>query len=88
MAQVEVLSITLPAELAELVRQRVASGDYASDSDVIREALQAWQEHGGADADRFAVIRAKIAEADADPRPSLTDEEVGRHFQKKIAPAA
>lgn len=28
-------------------------------------------------------IRAKIAEADADPRPSLMEEEVDRHFQAR-----
>ncbi|MGT3185016.1 ribbon-helix-helix domain-containing protein, partial [Yersinia enterocolitica] len=29
-------SITLPNEMAEMVRSRVASGDYASESEVIR----------------------------------------------------
>jgi putative addiction module CopG family antidote len=33
-------SITLPAELAELVRAKVASGEYASDSEVIRDGLR------------------------------------------------
>lgn len=35
------LSITLTNEMAEMVRSRVASGNYASESEVIREGLRA-----------------------------------------------
>ncbi len=35
------MSITLPIEMAEAVKQRVAAGEYASDSDVIRDGLRA-----------------------------------------------
>jgi putative addiction module CopG family antidote len=34
------MSITLPNEMAELVRDKVARGDYASDSEVRRDALR------------------------------------------------
>ena len=34
-------SITLPVEMAEAVRERVRSGEYASESDVIRDGLRA-----------------------------------------------
>ena len=37
------LSITLPLEMAELVRTKVESGDYASESEVIREGLRSLQ---------------------------------------------
>lgn len=37
------LSITLPLEMAELVRAKVASGDYASESEVIRDGLRTLQ---------------------------------------------
>lgn len=33
-------SITLSSELADLVRAKVASGEYASDSEVIRDGLR------------------------------------------------
>jgi len=41
------LTITLPEEMARAVKARVASGAYASDSEVIREGLRALiaQEH-------------------------------------------
>jgi antitoxin ParD1/3/4 len=34
-------SVTLPNEMADLVRAKVASGEYASESEVIREGLGA-----------------------------------------------
>ena len=34
------MSITLPNELADLVRHKVASGEYASDSEVVRDGLR------------------------------------------------
>ena len=38
------MSITLPNEMAEFVRTKVASGDYASDSEVLRDALRVLRE--------------------------------------------
>jgi putative addiction module CopG family antidote len=34
------LSITLPIEMAEMVKAKVASGEYASESEVIRDGLR------------------------------------------------
>lgn len=39
------LSITLPHEMAEMVRTKVESGAYASESEVIRDGLRALQLH-------------------------------------------
>lgn len=36
-------SITLPREMADLVRAKVNSGEYASESEVIRDGLRALQ---------------------------------------------
>ena len=43
MATVEKLSIALTHEMADEVRTAVKSGDYASSSEVIREALRDWR---------------------------------------------
>ena len=77
MRNVERLSITLPTEMAHWVRAKVKAGSYASNSEVIRAAIRIWQEQ--LRAERLAGIRAKIAEADADPRPSVDDEDVETH---------
>lgn len=84
MRNVERLSIILPAEMAHMIRAKVAEGSYASDSEVVREAMRAWQEQERLRTDRLAAVRARIAEADADPRPSLTEEEVDRHFEERL----
>lgn len=43
MAHVEKLSIALTPEMAAIVRQCVESGEYASSSELIREALRDWK---------------------------------------------
>ena len=43
MAHVEKLSIALTPEMAAIVRQCVESGEYASSSEVILEALRDWK---------------------------------------------
>ena len=43
MSKLEKLSISLTPELASLVRSAVTGGDYASTSEVIREALRDWK---------------------------------------------
>jgi antitoxin ParD1/3/4 len=42
---VEKMSVALTPEMAAAVRHAVASGEYASASEVIREALRLWQAH-------------------------------------------
>jgi antitoxin ParD1/3/4 len=40
MRSTQQLSITLPNEMAELVRAKVAAGEYATESEVIRDGLR------------------------------------------------
>ena len=42
MAVVEKISIALPPEMAAIVRGAVETGEYASNSEVVREALREW----------------------------------------------
>ncbi len=44
MRSTQQLSITLPIELAKAVKAKVASGAYASESEVLREGLRALME--------------------------------------------
>lgn len=44
MQSAEKLSITLPTEMANFIRQKVDSGLYGSNSEIIREALRALME--------------------------------------------
>lgn len=58
----EKLSITLPAEMVRLIRQKVGSGAYASNSEVIREAMRGWMERES----RLQALDAAIAKGVAD----------------------
>jgi antitoxin ParD1/3/4 len=41
MRSTQQFSVTLPNEMADMVRDKVASGEYASESEVIRDGLRA-----------------------------------------------
>lgn len=41
MRSTQQFSVTLPIEMAQMVKAKVASGDYASESEVIRDGLRA-----------------------------------------------
>jgi antitoxin ParD1/3/4 len=43
MADIERLTITLPSDTAAIVKDAVAGGDYASASEVVRDALHDWK---------------------------------------------
>ncbi len=43
MRTTQAISITLPHEMAQMVKSKVASGEYASESEVIRDGLRSLQ---------------------------------------------
>jgi putative addiction module CopG family antidote len=69
MSKLEKLSISLTPELASLVRRAVADGDYASTSEVIREALGDWKiKQKSHDINEVSAISI-----DSDNNPELDD---------------
>jgi antitoxin ParD1/3/4 len=82
MRPAEKLSITLPAEMAEMIRSKVEGGAYASNSEVIREALRFWHDREVTKTQRLDEIRNQIAESINDPRPSLPAGEVRQRLKK------
>lgn len=57
MQNVEKVSIALTREMARDVRQAVESGEYASVSEVIRDALRLWKAHQAARAREVEELR-------------------------------
>lgn len=49
MAKVKRISLALTADMVSIVRQAVASGDYASASEVVRDALREWEQRRAVD---------------------------------------
>ncbi|TCW83917.1 type II toxin-antitoxin system ParD family antitoxin [Burkholderia sp. SRS-46] len=80
------MSITLPNEMADGVRQRVASGAYATESEVIRDALRAL---GARDRAVDAWLRETVVPAadalDADPSRALSAADVRASLAKRRA---
>lgn len=78
-------SVTLPREMVDKVREKVAAGEYLSNSALIRDALRLWQER---EAEReLAGIRDKIARSLNDPRPSLDDEDAFAYLNERFGGA-
>ncbi|WP_456061741.1 type II toxin-antitoxin system ParD family antitoxin [Caballeronia glebae] len=75
--------ITLPNEMAEFVRTKVASGDYASDSEVLRDALRVLRERDRAVEAwlRNEVVPAAQALRD-DPSRALSADQVRAELKK------
>jgi antitoxin ParD1/3/4 len=44
MSKVEKISVALTPEMAQMVKANVGAGDYASSSELIREALREWRQ--------------------------------------------
>ena len=71
MANIERLTITLPADMASLVKDAVADGQYASASEVVREALRDWEV-------KVEVRRRKLESLRQHLHEGLRDAEAGR----------
>jgi len=70
-------SITLPLEMAKMVRGKVESGEYASESEVIREGLRSLEMHDQAlDAWLCNEAIPALAATKANPSTSRTGEQV------------
>ena len=73
MANVEKISIALPADMATLVRKAVETGDYASSSEVIREALREWKARRAARSEAVSELRRLWEEGIESGRSSTLD---------------
>ena len=66
MAEIERLTITLPTDMAAVVKNAVAEGDYASASEVVREAIRDWKMKRALKLQELAVLKADIDKGLAD----------------------
>ena len=66
MAAVERLTITLPSDMAAVVKGAVEGGDYASTSEVVREALRDWKMKRALQLQELAALKADIDKGLAD----------------------
>ena len=71
MAEIERLTITLAHDMAAVVKDAVETGDYASSSEVVREALRDWKL-------KRALQLKELEALKADIEKGLTDLAEGR----------
>jgi antitoxin ParD1/3/4 len=83
MPTIEKLSIALPAEMAAVVRRAVEGGEYASNSEVIRDALRDWTHKRSLREQSLSDLRKKWAEAVADDSEGLEADPVFEALERK-----
>jgi antitoxin ParD1/3/4 len=71
MPDIERLTVTLPSDMAAVIKGAVADGDYASTSEVVREALRDWKI-------KRALQRQELTGLKADIDKGLADLAAGR----------
>ena len=83
MATAEKISIALPAEMVAIVRGAVASGEYASSSEVVRDALRDWKHKRSLRQQGVAELRRLWQEALSDETPGVPTDEVLARLERK-----
>lgn len=84
MSTIERMTITVPAEMAAVLRQTVAGGEYASTSEVVREALRDWTRRRDAERRELETLRDAIR-AGIESGPSIPAEDVYAELRAIVA---
>ena len=66
MPDIERLTITLPTDMAAVVKSAVETGDYASTSEVVREAIRDWKFKRALQLQKLAALKDDIEKGLAD----------------------
>ena len=65
MSTIERMTITMPSEMAAVLRNTVAGGEYATTSEVVREALRDWTRARDAERRDLEALREAVRLGDA-----------------------
>ncbi len=83
MSTVEKISIALPPEMAAQLRQAVATGEYASSSEVVRDALRDWAHKRQLQQNGIAELRQMWLEARKKNGSYIPPDEVMNRLERK-----
>lgn len=81
MQNAEKISVTMTPEMLQVIRASVASGEYASTSEALRDAVRIWQREREERTERLEAIRIRVRTSVEDPRPALDAADVERRLQ-------
>lgn len=87
MPTVEKLSIALPPEMATLLREAVESGEYASTSEAIRDALRSWNRKRKLEMLEIGELRRLVREG-MESGPAIDAEQVFSRLEARYAAIA
>jgi antitoxin ParD1/3/4 len=76
----EKISVTMTPELMQVLRASVESGEFASTSEALRDAVRVWLREREEYAERITSIRDRIQHSVNDGRPVLTGDEIRRRL--------
>ena len=83
MSDIERMTITLPPEMAAVVKQAVKTGDYASTSEVVRAALRDWKLKRALQIEELSALKADIETGLADVAAGrVKDFDAGRIIER------
>ncbi len=83
MPNVEKISIALPPEMVAVLRQAVETGEYASSSEVVRDALRDWTQKRSLRRQGIDELRQVWRQAMADKTPGAPVNEVLNRLERK-----
>jgi len=84
MPATERMTIAMPAEMAETLRQTVAGGEYASTSEVVREALRDWARNRDTERRDLEALRDAI-KTGLESGPGIPAEDVFAELRARYA---
>ena len=66
MSSIERLTVTMPPDMAAIIKAAVEGGDYASTSEVVREALRDWKTKRAIQLQELTALKSDIDKGLAD----------------------
>lgn len=83
MANVEKISIALPPEMVAQLRSAVETGEYASSSEVVRDALRDWTHKRQLQQNGISELRKLWQQAREDNTPGIPMDDVLNRLERK-----
>jgi antitoxin ParD1/3/4 len=80
---IEKISVALPRQMVAEVKSAVESGEYASSSEVIRDALRDWAQKRSLQKQGVEQLRQLWQEARQDTQPGVSAEDVLDRLERK-----
>jgi antitoxin ParD1/3/4 len=82
MQNAEKVSVTITPDMLRALRESVESGEFATTSEAMRDAVRVWQRERLEYAERVQALRERVRRSLEDPQPSLTAEDAEVEIEK------